>query len=685
MAAQLAAALSEDADAVLAVAARLTPEQRHGLGRLPWPLPSATDTSRIAGLPTEDRLLLLTVVLALEEELEPILAAVGRSVEEVRASAAAPFLTIHAGSIRLSDPLTAAEVYAAASPTEIACVQGRWARAAGTRGDRVAAAWHRARACAARDRRSAVALTAAARATAAAGATERALLLAGEAAAHATGALGEEARLLAGCTALACGHAAEAEAWLGGLFPGAAESRRARALGPYLAARALRYGVVPAVDPRRLAPGSGDDATAWARSAALVAILCAERADHAGTRRWLAQVRDASSRAAEGGVLGGAVASLCGLLVGDAVDADGSRRVVVRGGVSSALHAACEGDIDEALRLVRTVPLPGVGEVDPVFSGFEDSPVARAYRAVTEVLLLVWRGDIGPARELLRRAAVELPVAVPFAGLGVVLARRLDLAVLGALGPIARALTDVLPPAAAVDVLVDRAVEAFLDGSFEAAVGAMGLWRDRGAPQSPFAVPGVDEVLFGAPPGSRAVPVRPPESDLAAALRRAVAGSADGAWRTDLEALRLAACRLRSPFARGRVEALLAVRSGLHGDTVSARAHLAQAERLFDAAGARAWERAVRRRRERLEASASAADGTEALRGCRSAWAQRLTSRELEVAMLAVGGAGNRAIAERLSVSIRTVEVHLGRVFAKLHVRNRVELTVLAHRTEQSL
>ncbi|MEV8171447.1 LuxR C-terminal-related transcriptional regulator [Microbacterium sp. NPDC077486] len=33
--------------------------------------------------------------------------------------------------------------------------------------------------------------------------------------------------------------------------------------------------------------------------------------------------------------------------------------------------------------------------------------------------------------------------------------------------------------------------------------------------------------------------------------------------------------------------------------------------------------------------------------------------------------------------AIRTVEVHLGRVFAKLHVRNRVELTVLAHRTEQ--
>ncbi len=122
--------------------------------------------------------------------------------------------------------------------------------------------------------------------------------------------------------------------------------------------------------------------------------------------------------------------------------------------------------------------------------GFEHSPLGRAYRAVTEVLLLVWRGDIGRARLLLRQAAVELPVAIPFAGLGVVLARRLDLAVLGAFSPIARALTAVLPPAADMDVLVDRAVEAFLNGSFEAAAGAIGLWRDRGEPQARFAVPG---------------------------------------------------------------------------------------------------------------------------------------------------------------------------------------------------
>lgn len=53
--------------------------------------------------------------------------------------------------------------------------------------------------------------------------------------------------------------------------------------------------------------------------------------------------------------------------------------------------------------------------------------------------------------------------------------------------------------------------------------------------------------------------------------------------------------------------------------------------------------------------------------------------------MRAVTGASNREIADALLISVRTVEVHLGRVFAKLDVRTRVELTVLAHRTNRHL
>ena len=51
-----------------------------------------------------------------------------------------------------------------------------------------------------------------------------------------------------------------------------------------------------------------------------------------------------------------------------------------------------------------------------------------------------------------------------------------------------------------------------------------------------------------------------------------------------------------------------------------------------------------------------------------------LTSREEEVARLAVLGLSNHAIADKLVVSVRTVEAHLAHVYAKLGVSGRTEL-----------
>jgi DNA-binding CsgD family transcriptional regulator len=53
---------------------------------------------------------------------------------------------------------------------------------------------------------------------------------------------------------------------------------------------------------------------------------------------------------------------------------------------------------------------------------------------------------------------------------------------------------------------------------------------------------------------------------------------------------------------------------------------------------------------------------------------QELTPREREIATLAAGGASNREIAERLVVSVRTVENTLQRIYGKLGIRNRAEL-----------
>jgi len=54
-----------------------------------------------------------------------------------------------------------------------------------------------------------------------------------------------------------------------------------------------------------------------------------------------------------------------------------------------------------------------------------------------------------------------------------------------------------------------------------------------------------------------------------------------------------------------------------------------------------------------------------------------LTRREREVAMLAGRGMPSREIADRLSISTRTVDNHLGRAYRKLGVGNRAELAAL--------
>jgi len=53
-----------------------------------------------------------------------------------------------------------------------------------------------------------------------------------------------------------------------------------------------------------------------------------------------------------------------------------------------------------------------------------------------------------------------------------------------------------------------------------------------------------------------------------------------------------------------------------------------------------------------------------------------LTPREIEVLRLAAGGLTNRGIANRLSISARTVQVHLIHIFQKLDVGSRTEAIV---------
>jgi DNA-binding NarL/FixJ family response regulator len=60
-----------------------------------------------------------------------------------------------------------------------------------------------------------------------------------------------------------------------------------------------------------------------------------------------------------------------------------------------------------------------------------------------------------------------------------------------------------------------------------------------------------------------------------------------------------------------------------------------------------------------------------------------LTPRETEIACLVATGASNRRIAELLSISERTVKAHLGVIFRKIGISDRLQLALYMNRHRQ--
>ena len=60
-------------------------------------------------------------------------------------------------------------------------------------------------------------------------------------------------------------------------------------------------------------------------------------------------------------------------------------------------------------------------------------------------------------------------------------------------------------------------------------------------------------------------------------------------------------------------------------------------------------------------------------------WADALSQREQEVARFAAMGDSNAEIADRLSISERTVRAHLSAIFEKLQVSDRLMLALKVH------
>ena len=78
--------------------------------------------------------------------------------------------------------------------------------------------------------------------------------------------------------------------------------------------------------------------------------------------------------------------------------------------------------------------------------------------------------------------------------------------------------------------------------------------------------------------------------------------------------------------------------------------------------------------------SAPVAEGSTQMRPPCASTSERLTPREREVMTLVVEGQPNKAIAHRLKIALRTVEIHRARVMEKMEARNLSELVRMAIR-----
>lgn len=150
---------------------------------------------------------------------------------------------------------------------------------------------------------------------------------------------------------------------------------------------------------------------------------------------------------------------------------------------------------------------------------------------------------------------------------------------------------------------------------------------------------------------------------LLAVRSRALVREALGDRKASLEAIAEALERHASlplPFERARTCLLAGQIRRRAGVKRLARETLEEALAAFEGLGAPLWSMRARREMGRISG--------------RPAASGELTASERQVAELVAAGHSNKEVAAALSVTVRTVEAHLTRIYGKLGVRSRTEL-----------
>jgi DNA-binding CsgD family transcriptional regulator len=150
----------------------------------------------------------------------------------------------------------------------------------------------------------------------------------------------------------------------------------------------------------------------------------------------------------------------------------------------------------------------------------------------------------------------------------------------------------------------------------------------------------------------------------AARCRGLLAGAGD--YEAEFDEALAVAPQAWSPFERGRTLLCYGARLRREGRRLESRPRLREALASFELVGAAPWA-------DRASAELRASGQT--LRRRDEAAEEELTPHELQVALVVAQGASNREAGAKLFLSPKTVEFHLGRIYRKLGISSRLELS----------
>ena len=162
-----------------------------------------------------------------------------------------------------------------------------------------------------------------------------------------------------------------------------------------------------------------------------------------------------------------------------------------------------------------------------------------------------------------------------------------------------------------------------------------------------------------------------------------VSGAAEGAGHALRPGGPVAAA---DPFSRGRLELVAGRALREAGDRTAATRVLSAALARFDGLRADPWA-ALAGREMRAAGGRGGGGGASrspSRRAAAGGGAAALTAQEQAVVHVVARGATNREAADELFISVKTVEHHLSRAYAKLGLRSRTQLAAVVHGTPEA-